>query len=532
MKTPAIKLKKAYIYIILVGICFLVYANSLVNAFVSDDIADIPENQQVAATAQYVMVPHNLLNSLVYHVAKTNPVPYHIVSVLAHSVMTILVFVFLNLFFGQTASLFGAALFAVHPIHAEAVTWISGRPYVLVGIFTLGTLLLYYRATRSLGLVQPRGVNTGETGTGLDVVRSIDIKWYFVALGVFAYFIYRNFAFYFVFPVLLMIFDFTYGRLKRTWKWLVPFFAILAFRLMVSKMMIAGRAMAVSKEMEGGFQWTNPLFNMVYSFFTHMGLLLWPAKLSLYHEPPVIMVFWLRVGLLALIFLAVILAYLFKHGKEVFFGILLFGLFLAPTYSPVTISWLLAERYAYTPSIVLSLVLAFAYQRWFTRRKWRGVGMILFSFIIAGYAFRTVVRNEDWRTPAKLWRATVEVSGQSPRAHNNMGDVYAKEDNYEKAIEEFKKAIALKPHYADPYHNAGNIYEVTGRYQEAVAYYEQAIARNPQLMLTYRHLASIYEKAGDHARANEYLAQAQRITDSAASVQNLPAQAGVAIAAE
>jgi hypothetical protein len=525
-------MKKKYVYIFLVALCFLVYANSLPNQFVSDDVADIVENKDLGDTARYLMFPHNTLNSLVYRATKTNPVPYHAVSILAHSVMTILVFVFLSLFFRQRASLLGAALFAVHPIHAEAVTWISGRPYVLVGLFTLGTLLLYYRATRQLGSIQPQGL-TAVQPQRPDSVQTVYIRWYLGALAVFSYFIYRNFAFYFVFPVLLVIFDATFQRIRRTWKWIVPFFIILVLRLYMSKMDIAGRAVSVSKEMEGGFQWTNPLFNMVYSLFSHLGLLFWPAELSLYHEPPIITIFWLRMGLLALVFGAVVLTIIYERARPVFFGILLFALFLAPTYSPVTISWLLAERYVYTPSIMLSIIMAFAYQSLFSRKRMKGIGLALCSFIIAGYAARTVVRNEDWRTPEKLWRATVEVSPESPRAHNNMGDVYAKEGNYEKAIEEFKRAIALKPHYADPYHNAGNIYEVTGRYQEAVAYYEQAIARNPELVITYRHLAHIYQLAGDTARSNEYLARAAQVQEQKkVSADNMPAQAGVAIAAE
>jgi tetratricopeptide (TPR) repeat protein len=112
--------------------------------------------------------------------------------------------------------------------------------------------------------------------------------------------------------------------------------------------------------------------------------------------------------------------------------------------------------------------------------------------LIAAYGVRTVVRNEDWKSPQRLWRSTTEVSSLSPRAHNNMGDAYAQEENFAGAIREFKESIRLKPDYADAYHNLANIYQHIGDSKNAVTNYETAISLNPMLFESYYNLAVAY----------------------------------------
>ncbi len=496
-------MKKKNIYILLLFLCFLVYANSLKNEFVSDDLADIVTNQFIAYPFNVWLVPHNFLNSLCYLAGKLNPIPYHLVSIVVHYITTILVFFFLKLFFKERGSLLGACLFAVHPIHAEAVTWVSGRPYAILGLFVLTTFFLYYRATRFAG---GPGIVSPQAGDTRSIPDKIDYRFYAASVAVYAYYLYNNYAFYFLFPVFLILFDVTFERARKAFIWWMPYVIILIARLSLSKIAVATRVQSVAKEMGGTVVWTNPLFNMTYSFFCHCGLLIWPYKLTLYHEPPVITMFWLRAGIVGLIILAGMLPFLFKKKKELFFALCLFGLFLAPTYSPVTISWLLAERYLYVPSISLSIGFAFVYERYFARiRRLRRIGLSLCLMIIAAYAVRTVVRNEDWKTPERLWRSSVQVSPFSPRAHNNMGDVYARQGSFEWALKEFKKAVELKPGYADPYHNLGNIYDVLGNTDEAEKFYLEAIRINPDLYQSYRNLGIIYLKKGQTELGQEYL---------------------------
>ena len=278
----------------------------------------------------------------------------------------------------------------------------------------------------------------------------------------------------------------------------MPFFVLVGARLTLARMDIVNRVENVAHELGVGkgiwdmHNWSNPLYNMAYSLFEFLRLLVWPQHLTLYHEPPVITRVMLNIEIAVLGALLCALPFIYKKAKPVFFALGLYVIFFIPTYSPILISWLVAERYAYFPSVAFCIWLCFAYEKLATTERRRKIALTAAAVIIAAYGVRTVVRNEDWKDPQRLWRSTVEVSGQSPRAHNNMGDAYAQEDNFSGAIREFKEAIKLKPDYADAYHNLANIYQHVGSFKDAITNYETALSLNPMLFESYYNLAVAY----------------------------------------
>jgi len=88
-----------------------------------------------------------------------------------------------------------------------------------------------------------------------------------------------------------------------------------------------------------------------------------------------------------------------------------------------------------------------------------------------------------------------------PMAHNTLGCVYGEQRLWLKAIEQYKKAIEIKPDYADAHYNLGNAYRETGRYNEAIEAYKKALRIKPDyaevdynLGITYGRL-NLWEKA-------------------------------------
>ena len=92
---------------------------------------------------------------------------------------------------------------------------------------------------------------------------------------------------------------------------------------------------------------------------------------------------------------------------------------------------------------------------------------------------RTITRNADWKNQDTLWLATAKTSPSSPQNHNNLGDYYGRQGDLEKAAEEFKTAIKLKPNYGDAYHNLANIYHQMGEDDLAIENYRKALSFNP-----------------------------------------------------
>src|SRR3989344_3830138 len=82
-----------------------------------------------------------------------DPLFFHLDALLLHTLNVLLVFFFLRFFFrAPSASFFGALLFAVHPLHAEAIAWASARRELLFTSFFLLSLLAYLYSRKGLSL--------------------------------------------------------------------------------------------------------------------------------------------------------------------------------------------------------------------------------------------------------------------------------------------------------------------------------------------------------------------------------------------
>ena len=92
-----------------------------------------------------------------------------------------------------------------------------------------------------------------------------------------------------------------------------------------------------------------------------------------------------------------------------------------------------------------------------------------------------------------------------------MGDVYSLEGNLEKSEEAFRRAISLRPDYADAYHNLANTFQRMGKPEPAIVNYEKAVSLNPGLWQSYQSLGMIYFHQGRLDMAGEYFKKALKI---------------------
>jgi protein O-mannosyl-transferase len=146
-------------------VAILVAAPSLSNGFAWDDVQDVSENESVQslgrglsllATPYRIAVPPprspyrpvtTVSFALNWWMAAGSPVPFHVTNVLLHGAVTGLV-VLLLAGLGAAGSLafLGGVVFAVHPVHVEAVANIVGRSELLMAFFTLSALLVFLQS--------------------------------------------------------------------------------------------------------------------------------------------------------------------------------------------------------------------------------------------------------------------------------------------------------------------------------------------------------------------------------------------------
>jgi len=72
-----------------------------------------------------------------------------------------------------------------------------------------------------------------------------------------------------------------------------------------------------------------------------------------------------------------------------------------------------------------------------------------------------------------------------------LGKFYFINGKYDKAIEEFKKAIELNPRNSETYYNLGLVYEAKNNIEEARKMYEKSVEIDPNNKLAKEHLEKI-----------------------------------------
>jgi tetratricopeptide (TPR) repeat protein len=153
--------------------------------------------------------------------------------------------------------------------------------------------------------------------------------------------------------------------------------------------------------------------------------------------------------------------------------LLAYAILFSPTANIIfPIGAIMGERLMYAPSVGLALLLAILLAR---SRHWK-TALIGIAVV---FAARTAVRNLDWRNPVAFYAKLLETSPQSAKSHYSMGVEYAANGDDVHAIEEYDRAVAIFPLYAEAYRNRGNALARLGRRDEAMASYRQCLRFDP-----------------------------------------------------
>ncbi len=484
-------LERKYFLLLVVLLCVGVYLNILDNAFVSDDVVGILENPDVGKIS-LALKQFNLsiaLKDLVFLCFGRSTLAYHILSIILHILATILVYFFvLILTRNERLSSFTTLLFALHPIHTETVTWISGRTYALYSVFFLLSFIFYHLSLENekrIAYLLP------------------SVIFYTIAL----------FCSTWALP-LLVIFPLYGWYLKEKefdWRFYLTLAVIAGINFALVFKVGGVTSRAATGAMAGGTH--DRTVTIPFSITQYIYLLFWPLKLSIYHEGTVLSltyVFWSRVASVAFAFLLPLVLF-WRKAKIPLFFLLFFLVSMALSLSPIKVGWYVAERYLYLGSVSFCVLIA-AVLLWLEEKlPIRNLALFLLIPILLLYSIRTVIRNEDWQTRSSFWIATAEVSPTSSRAHNNLGDVYGWRGEWGKAAAEFKKAIARKPNYAPPHYNLGIAYANLGNFEEAKKELLKAVRLDSQHYKALHILGVISFKQGNLEEARKYWEECLKI---------------------
>lgn len=488
---------------LLVGSIILVYLNSLSGGFVSDDVASIVMDK----TVQNPFRPYNLtsvkgsLLSLTYIVFGQNPLPYHIENLILHILVTLTAFFFLGRLVNRHLAFLTMIIFAVHPLNSESVSWISGRAYPLYALFLILALLFYNKAKAT---VKNRYL------------------WHLVAGFSFLLSFSAN-PFAIIFPLVLLIYEISFGDLKQNFKLVLAYGVLAAARLFLFRQDVLIRLNFVqSAQPSSTNNFSDLILSPLISFWSYIYLFLFPKDLTFYHEDLTEFGQFRYVLILLTTALAFVLPLIFKHSRALFFAITFYVISLGPSLSPLKVSWVIAERYSYLGNIGLAFIAVYILDTIRRKINLKQSHLHLIILILSLFlGLRTIIRNFDWQSVDSLWLATVKTSPNSSKAWNNMGDYYGRHGDMQASFNAFVKATQINHAYPDAWHNAGNVLVQVGKYDESIPYFEKSLEFNPNLIEAYNNLALVYHKKEDQEKSRSLISKSLQIDPTAVKTYTL-----------
>ena len=462
------------------------------------------------------------------------PGGHHVHSVVLHALNAVVLFLVLLRLTGQRwQSAAVATLWAVHPLRVESVAWASERKDLLCLLFFLLSIAAYVRWVTKRSAIAYAAML-------LLFALSLMSKSMSVSL-----------------PIVLMLLD--WWPLKRPMRW-----ALLWEKLPAIAMSIAFAIVTMIAQRQGGamsesiYPLPLRLANAIASYGRYLFLSVWPTKLAFfypYHGAlpgttlPASTVILSAAALLAITAFA---AMMWRRERGVLIGWLWFVITLIPTLGLVQVGQQsMADRYTYLPHIGLMIAIVFGIGAFLRSRASLEIPAAAVAVIIMiALSIRAYDQVRHWRNNTSLYTHALQVTSHNHVAHSQLGMELLQQERLPEAIDQYKKAIAIKPAEAQPYYNVGvvlhrmerraeakswylraldlyphypealvgvgNVLFEQGRDADAIPYYREAVEYGPQYFTAQYNLGLALANLGHVAEALPYFAEAARLSPQSA----------------
>ena len=99
----------------------------------------------------------------------------------------------------------------------------------------------------------------------------------------------------------------------------------------------------------------------------------------------------------------------------------------------------------------------------------------------------------------------------SPDLHNICGAANAALRNYEAALNNYKRALKIKPDFAEAHNNLGNTLKSIGNLNSAISHYEKALKIDPKYAEAYYNIANAFKDKKNFVKAKYFYNRAIKI---------------------
>ena len=498
----------------------LAYLPALRDGFIWDDDSYVTENStlhdlnglrriwfEVGAVPQYYPMVHTTF-WLEYHLWGLNPAGFHLINVLLHGAAAILLWQVLRRLEIPAAWL-AAVIFALHPIEAESVSWITERKNVLSAVFYFAAALAYFRFAAWGG---PAGPNRHRW------------HWYPGALALFLAALLSKTVTCSLPAALLLVCWWKQGRVQ--WGALLP---LLPFFVLGAGLGLLTAGMEKYHVGAQGADWsltfTDRCLIAGRALWFYAGKLAWPAQLTFIYPrwdiDPAVWWQWLfplaAIGVVAGLWLA-----RRRIGRGPLVAMLFFAGTLGPALGfvnvyPMRYSFV-ADHFQYLAGIGLITLFAAGLNR---------IPRVFPAALVVLLGALTWQQTGIYRNLEILWRDTLAKNPDCWLANNNLGIYLYHEGHLAEAMAHYHKAIQTNPDRGDAYYELGIALAAEGRLDEAIENYRQAIRLNPNYANALNELGNAFATKGQLDEAIRNYRQAIRLDPNFSRALN---NLGVALA--
>jgi tetratricopeptide (TPR) repeat protein len=559
-KGPSLRFASLYVCLALVAITWFVFGQTLRHDFVDfDDNLYVYQNPAITRGLSVDGVlgafthPHagnwhplatisHMLDCQLFGLKTSG---HHFTNVLLHTIAVLLLFFVLKQMTGgpsRTSSIwpsaFVAGVFAIHPLHAESVAWVSERKDVLSAVFFMLTLGAYVRYARR------RSVGRYLT-VSLCLALGLMSKPMLVTV-----------------PFVLLLLDYwplnrirsqksavTIQKTQLRGQWSVisglviekiPLLA-LCVPSCIATLLIQRYTKASMDQLP--FAWR--LSNAVVSYVAYIWQMFWPGQLvPFYPHPNDQLPLWqVLLASAFLIAVSVLAIHWRKERPYILTGWFWYVGMLVPVIGLVQVGeQARADRYTYLPQIGLYVLIVWSVTNLMApttirnsssrlaatglrpgSRGSRGVladgpqgrcykpfRAVIAVMIIVALSWRAFVQTSYWKNPETLWNHTLAVSPANDMAHTDLGYLFLKRGDFDQAISHFARALEIRSAHAFATYNPGGaLIENSlagalvrkGMLDEAITHYEKAAKMRPDYGDVYLNLGSLLFEQGRHDEA-------------------------------
>lgn len=504
----------------LVLLCIVTFGNSLSGGFVWDDEVQVVKNPAIRAL---VNIPGAFLHSfwgflapneqsrtnfyrplqtvvytLGYWWAPLSPVPDHLISLGFHIAACLFLYgICMQLSFSRTISWIAAAIFAVHPVHTEAVAWIAAVPDVACGAFYLAALwaFLKYRS-------QPKAV------------------WILLSSLLYLAALFSK-EMAITFPLLILFLTFLPDlRLPKLRDKAIALLSYAAVTIPYLTLRVHALGFLATSRTPAQAGWLDWITLGILALGEYIWYSVIPFPLVAFHLIALPLASRLGSTMLAAVLVGLVatMAWRLRHKfPRLPIWLAAFAILLIPVfYFKGISSAFLAERYLYIPSAAAVLAAATVLSRLSARTAWY-VG----SSVIAIFAIMSIGRNQDWSSDESLYTADLRTDPDIAHFQINLASILlsCKDDaGARRRFNEAERSLA-NPAYMqlgdDPYRAEVGLGALDARahnYTRARQHFERALQIYPQGDWGYLYLGGIYmEQDNDYPKAIEYFEKAIRL---------------------